>query len=79
MKKAEKLLIKLQSEQFKNWSFSDFQLLLSHLGFRLDRIGGSHHIYIAPDQTILPVQPKKGEAIVYQLRQLRNWLDRQSE
>jgi predicted RNA binding protein YcfA (HicA-like mRNA interferase family) len=30
-------------------SFGDLQSLLQKLGFRLDRVNGSHHIYIHPN------------------------------
>ena len=53
-------------------SFRDFERLLVGLGFRLDRVSGSHHIYI---HVIIgrpfPIQPDGKDAKRYQIRQLR--------
>jgi len=41
------------------------------IGFNLDRVNGSHHIFIHPDlQELVNLQNIKGEAKPYQLRQL---------
>ena len=46
--------------------------LLRSLGFD-ERIKGSHHIYsMGGIAEILNLQPKKGKAKVYQVRQIRN-------
>ena len=77
MKKGQKLLLKLQSKQFQNWSFSDFQLLLKHLGFSLSRIKGSHHIYTHPNMILpFPIQPIHGQAKSYQLKQILEWMEK---
>jgi predicted RNA binding protein YcfA (HicA-like mRNA interferase family) len=54
-------------------SFRDLERLLTVLGFRLDRIAGSHHIYLHP-QVLRPIniQPSGKDAKPYQIRQLRD-------
>jgi hypothetical protein len=55
--------------------FRDIQKLLLELGFYLDRIRGSHHIYIHPKATRpLNIQPVGNEAKPYQVRQLRDMI-----
>lgn len=55
--------------------FRDFQKLLLKLGFRLDRIRGSHHIYVHPKVTrALSIQPIGKEAKPFQVRQLRDMI-----
>ncbi len=52
--------------------FGRFCALLRSLGFD-ERIKGSHHIYsMSGIPEILNLQPKKGKAKVYQVRQVRN-------
>ena len=56
-------------------SFRDLQRLLTMLGFRLDRISGSHHIYLHPDVSRpVNIQPAAKEAKPYQIRQLRDMI-----
>ncbi len=55
--------------------FRDFQRLLVKLGFHLDRIRGSHHIYTHPRVTrALSIQPVGNEAKPFQVRQLRDMI-----
>jgi predicted RNA binding protein YcfA (HicA-like mRNA interferase family) len=55
--------------------FRDFQRLLLGLGFRLDRIRGSHHIYVHPKVArAFSVQPVGNEAKPFQVRQLRDMI-----
>ena len=55
----------------KNVAFGDFQSLVEGYGFRLRRISGSHHIYRHPDiEEGLNLQPDRGKAKPYQMRQL---------
>lgn len=52
--------------------FARFCALLRNLGFD-ERIKGSHHIYsMRGIPEILNLQPKKGKAKTYQVRQVRN-------
>jgi predicted RNA binding protein YcfA (HicA-like mRNA interferase family) len=54
-------------------SFRDLQRLLITLGVRLDRISGSHHIYLHPDVSRpINIQPAGKDAKPYQIRQLRD-------
>lgn len=55
--------------------FRDFQKLLLGFGFRLDRIRGSHHIYVHAKVTrAFSVQPVGNEAKPFQVRQLRDMI-----
>ncbi|MGH2755134.1 MAG: type II toxin-antitoxin system HicA family toxin [Actinomycetota bacterium] len=54
-----------------NVAFSDAELLAIALGFRRERLRGSHHIYKHPAvEGRLNLQPIKGPAKGYQLKQL---------
>ena len=56
-------------------SFRELQRLLITLGFRLDRISGSHHIYLHPDVSRpINIQPVGKDAKPYQIRQLRDMI-----
>jgi predicted RNA binding protein YcfA (HicA-like mRNA interferase family) len=53
-----------------NVRFDDFVQLVVAFGFQLDRIRGSHHIFVHPDiDELLNVQDARGEAKRYQIRQ----------
>jgi len=57
-------------------AFRDLQRLLRQLGFRLDRVSGSHHIYLHPKVSRpLNVQPIGKDAKPYQMRQLRDMIE----
>ena len=73
MDKKEKVLLKiLRGTSDANISFGDLCLLLRHLGFD-ERIKGSHHIFTKTGvEEILNLQPKRGKAKVYQVKQVRN-------
>jgi len=48
----------------------DFVKLISSFGFKLDRVNGSHHIFIHDDiDEIINIQNVKGEAKPYQIKQ----------
>ena len=50
-------------------SFRDFDALLQALGFRLERVSGSHRIYVHPlIRRPFPVQPEGHDAKRYQVR-----------
>ena len=54
-----------------NIAFRDLCSLLKRLGFT-ERIRGDHHIFSREDiEEILNLQPKKGKAKAYQVRQVR--------
>ena len=57
-------------------SFRDLKALLAKLGFKLDRVSGSHHIYLHPTVTRpLNIQPMGKDAKPYQVRQLWNIIE----
>ena len=50
--------------------FADFVKLISCFGFKLDRVNGSHHIFIHEDiSEIINIQNVKSEAKPYQTTQ----------
>lgn len=69
MVRVSKLYAQLLQDPRGSVSFRDFERLLKAFGFRLDRIRGSHRIYVHPVQVILPVQPDGKDAKRYQVRQ----------
>jgi predicted RNA binding protein YcfA (HicA-like mRNA interferase family) len=71
------LLQRLARGQLRNVRFSDLQRLLAALGFDLDRVRGSHHIYrhrVVRERVNL--QPQGGQAKPYQLRQVMELVER---
>ena len=76
MKPAE-LLKRLADGQLGNVRFADAQRLAEALGFELDRVRGSHHIYRhAGGDLRLNLQAHGGQAKPYQLRQLLDLVER---
>jgi predicted RNA binding protein YcfA (HicA-like mRNA interferase family) len=74
--KKEKLLRKLLSGS-SNIRFSELQAALEMFGFRLDRISGSHHIYVHPRiPELMSIQDVKGKAKPYQVRQFLAMVER---
>ena len=71
-----KLLLKaLQSPQ--NLRFAEACSLAEAFGFRLFRIGGSHHIYVHPEiPELLNLLEVHGQAKAYQVRQLLRLVER---
>ena len=66
----KKLLKKLLSGS-KNVSFSEIKSCTQAFGFILDRINGSHHIFIHPDiPELINLQNVNGKAKPYQIKQL---------
>ena len=65
-----KLLQKLISGS-KNIRFNEAKAIAEAFGFRLDRISGSHHIYLHLDlPELVNLQNVKGKAKPYQIKQL---------
>lgn len=74
--KKEKLLRKLLSGS-KNIRFSEIQSAVELFGFHLDRINGSHHIYVHPDiPELISLQNVKGKAKPYQVKQFLALVER---
>ena len=59
-----------------NVDFDELCGLLERLGYELDRVQGSHHIFVRPGQPeVVDIQPlKDGKAKAYQVRQIRRLL-----
>lgn len=69
--KPEDLLERLRQGELANVSWSDLERLLGALGFRLDRVRGSHLVYRHEGHGLrIVLQARRGEAKPYQLRQL---------
>ena len=67
--KKDKFLKKLRSGS-KNIKFTELQATAEYLGFHLDRISGSHHIYVhSKIPELLNIQNVKGKAKPYQVKQ----------
>jgi len=74
---SRELLQRLARGQLRNVRFGDMQRLMADLGFDLDRVRGSHHIYrhrIVRERVNL--QPQSGQAKPYQLRQVVELVER---
>jgi predicted RNA binding protein YcfA (HicA-like mRNA interferase family) len=68
--KRRKIIQKLMSNT-KNIRFSDAVAGAEAFGFKLDRINGSHHIFVHPlISELLNLQNVKGKAKPYQIKQL---------
>jgi predicted RNA binding protein YcfA (HicA-like mRNA interferase family) len=71
------LLDRLAHGQLTNVRFADAQRLAEALGFELDRVHGSHHIYRHPGiGQRINLQARGGQAKPYQLRQLLDLVER---
>ncbi len=65
-----KLLQKLIAGS-KNIRFNEATTIAKAFGFRLDRISGSHHIFLHPDLSeLVNLQEVNGKAKPYQIKQL---------
>ena len=75
--KRRKLLKKLSEGQLKNIAFGDMINMVEGFGFRLNRVSGSHHIFVHPTvEELLNLQEVKGEAKPYQIRQFLRLVER---
>ena len=65
-----KLLTRLLAGHLRNVAFEDFRRLVEAFGFKAMRISGSHKVFAHPDVAEnLNLQPYRGEAKPYQIRQ----------
>ena len=72
----EVLLARLRKGEVHNVRFSEVESLLEALGFRLDRVRGSHRIYVHPSvPRPLSLQPVRGLAKPYPIRQVLGILE----
>ena len=75
--RRRKLLKRLSEGQLKNVAFGDMINMVEGFGFRLDRVGGSHHIFVHSDiPELVNLQKVKGEAKPYQIRQFLRLIER---
>ena len=76
MTKADKRNKKIRKNP-KNVKFQDFISWLEDNGFSLDRVSGSHHIFVHPFiETPINAQKKKdGTAKAYQVKQAIQMID----
>ena len=73
--KKRKLLEKIISGS-KNIRFAEATALAEAFGFKLDRINGSHHIFLHPGiPELINLQNVKGKVKSYQLKQLLNIIE----
>ena len=64
------LLRRITQGALHNVAFSDMVKLVEGFGFRLDRVRGSHHLFIHPEVAeVLNLQPEGGQVKPYQIRQ----------
>jgi predicted RNA binding protein YcfA (HicA-like mRNA interferase family) len=72
-----RLLERLRRGHVQNVPFEDFCTLLEGLGFELARTVGSHRHFDHPAlPELFTVQPRRGDAMPYQLRQCLRLVDR---
>ena len=72
-----KLFEKLEQGHLRNVSFQDFVDLVEAFGFREARQEGSHHVFVRADiSELLNLQPVRGEAKPYQIRQFLRLVQR---
>ncbi len=75
MAKKLKLLQRIINSQ-RNVRFKDFIALVEAFGFTLDRVRGSHFIYVHNDvDVLLNIQDVKGQAKPYQVRQFLQMIE----
>lgn len=66
---AKKTLKRILSGS-KDIRFDEMKSLVEAFGFGLDRVSGSHHIFVHPDvEKLVNLQEVKGKAKLYQIRQ----------
>ena len=75
--KRRKLLKRFSEGQLKNVAFGDMINMVEGFGFRLDRVSGSHHIFLHPAvEELVNLQEVKGEAKPYQIRKFLRLVER---
>ena len=73
----KRLLRRLSQGAVYNVAFADFTDLLEGFGFRLARSSGSHFIFSSPGiPEVVNIQPIRGEAKAYQIRQILRLVER---
>ncbi len=78
MPSPRKLLKKLLAGS-RNIRFAELMALIEAFGFRLDRVSGSHHIFVHPEiPELINIQDVHGEAKPYQVTQVLNLIERRN-
>ena len=74
---SRQLLRRLSQGAVHNVAFDDLIGLLEGLGFRIVRTTGRHHIFSRPGvPEMINIQPVRGEAKPYQIRQVLRLVER---
>ena len=74
--KVQKILQKARNQP-ANVRFGDMRKLVEAYGFNLDRINGSHHVFVHPSiPELLNLQDEGGKAKAYQVRQFIKLVDK---
>ena len=61
----------------RNIRFAELVALVEAFGFQLDRVSGSHHIFVHPEiPELINIQDVHGEAKPYQVMQVLNLIER---
>ncbi|RLC13265.1 MAG: type II toxin-antitoxin system HicA family toxin [Deltaproteobacteria bacterium] len=69
MTKRHKIFQKILSGS-KNIRFSEAVTCIESFGFQLNRVSGSHHVFVHPDvPELINLQDVKGKAKPYQIKQ----------
>jgi predicted RNA binding protein YcfA (HicA-like mRNA interferase family) len=72
-----RLLRRINRGAVTNVAFADLCSLAEALGFELRRISGSHHHFVHPAMgKYLNLQPMRGQAKTYQVRQFAKLIER---
>ena len=73
---VKKLLQKAEKSPH-NLRFSELVRIIESFGFRIDRVSGSHCIFVHPDiPELMNVQDRKGQAKSYQIKQLLSLVEK---
>ena len=68
MRRKDRLLSRARNNP-NSLHFREFETLLSQCGWTFDHQTGSHRIWCSPVGYRLPIQPKRGQAKGYQVRE----------
>ena len=74
--KRRRLLKRISEGQLKNIAFGDIISIVEGFGFRLDRVSGSHHIFVHEAIPELVNLQEVREAKPYQIRQFLRLIER---
>lgn len=78
MRRKDRLLSRARNSA-NNLHFREFETLLSQCGWTFDHQTGSHRIWYSPVGYRLPIQPKRGQAKNYQVREFLRQYDQEAQ